>query len=206
MLSLSATFEKSNGRKHTWRLKHANRNKTAEEIRTQLEKLTTLDIFEKNGVNFFEKVVKAKFIETIETSIFDKEAEDQTEVSEASEAPRGTRKNPAHTMQTIQEPKDLIVEQSLIKPGMLELFFELPNGIEPQDISESEAAALILAMVPKGGEIEDFGVIEGTQPVRFRLLVKLEEDLESLNPAIAPSKAKKKRGRLIDRLRKRRSN
>lgn len=206
MLSLSATFEKSNGRKHTWRLKHANRNKTAEEIRTQLEKLTTLDIFEKNGVNFFEKVVKAKFIETIETSIFDKEAEDQTEVSEDSEAPRGTRKNPAHSMQNIQEPKDLIVEQSLIKPGMLELFFELPNGIEPQDISESEAAALILAMVPKGGEIEDFGVIEGTQPVRFRLLVKLEEDLESLNPAIAPSKAKKKRGRLIDRLRKRRSN
>lgn len=203
MLSLSATFEKSNGRKHTWRLKDANPNKTAEEIRTQLEKLTTLDIFEKNGVNFFEKVVTAKFIETIETSIFDKETEEQSEVSEA---PRETRKNPAHSVQTIQEPKDLIVGQSLIKPGILELFFELPNGIEPQDISESEAAALILAMIPEGGEIEDFSVIEGTQPVRFRLLVKLEEDLESLNPAIAPSKAKKKRGRLIDRLRKRRSN
>lgn len=57
MLSLSATFEKSNGRKHTWRMKHANPNKTAKEIKTSLEKLTTLDIFEKDGVIFLRRLL-----------------------------------------------------------------------------------------------------------------------------------------------------
>ena len=39
MLSLSATFEKSNGRKHTWRMNHANPNKTAKEIKISIKKL-----------------------------------------------------------------------------------------------------------------------------------------------------------------------
>ena len=198
MLSLSATFEKSNGRKHTWRMKHANPNKTAKEIKTSLEKLTTLDIFEKDGVNFFEKVITAKFIETIETPIFDKKTDAQLE------SPKTTPVNEQSPIDTIQDPQDLIVQQELIKPGMLELLFELPKGIEPQAISENEAASLIMAMVPKGGTVEDFSVIEETHPVRFRLLVKLEEEPDSSSATAVPTRGTKKRGRLIERLRKRR--
>jgi hypothetical protein len=135
-------------------MKHANPNKTAKEIKTSLEKFTTLDIFEKDGVNFFEKVITAKFIETIETPIFDKKTDTQLE------SPKTKPVNEQSPIDTIQDPKDLIVQQELIKPGMLELLFELPKGIEPQAISESEAASLIMAMVPKGGTVEDFSVIE----------------------------------------------
>ena len=198
MLSLSATFEKSNGRKHTWRMKHANPNKTAKEIKTSLEKLTKLDIFEKDGVIFFEKVITAKFIETIETPIFDKKTDTQLE------SPKTKPVYEQRPIDTIQDPKYLIVQQELIKPGMLELLFELPKGIEPQAISENEAASLIMAMVPKGGTVEDFNVIEETHPVRFRLLVKLEEEPDSLKATAVPTRGKKKRGRLIERLRKRR--
>ncbi|MBU5585433.1 hypothetical protein KQJ29_39105, partial [Enterococcus sp. S181_ASV_20] len=65
------------------------------------------------------------------------------------ESPKTTPVNEQRPIDTIQDPKDLIVQQELINPGMLELLFELPKGIEPQAISESEAASLIMAMVPK---------------------------------------------------------
>ncbi|GCF95079.1 hypothetical protein NRIC_29700 [Enterococcus florum] len=71
MLHLAATFETSQGKKHRWRMKDPDRNKPAEEIREALELLTTLNLFEKDGVDLFNKVVEAKFVETIETPIFD---------------------------------------------------------------------------------------------------------------------------------------
>lgn len=201
MLSLSATFEKSNGRKHTWRMKNADPTKTATEIKTSLEKLATLDVFEQDGVNFTEKVVTAKFIETNERWIIEKpkkrSKKKQAAAPKQETAPVKTV-NEQSPVQTIKDPKELIIQQSLIMPGMQEILFELPKGIEPQYISQREALDLVTAMLPEGGVLEDFSAIEGTQPIRFRLLVKLEDE----NPASSPPKAKT-RGNLIERLKRR---
>ncbi|MGG5316302.1 DUF2922 domain-containing protein [Enterococcus sp. AZ072] len=71
MLKLNASFEDEMGKRHRWSYNEPNPNLTPEEIRTSLETLTTLKLFEKDDVKQFQKVVSAKFVETIETPLFD---------------------------------------------------------------------------------------------------------------------------------------
>ena len=71
MLKLNASFEDEMGKRHRWSYNEPNPNLTPEEIRTSLETLTTLKLFEKDNVKQFQKVVSAKFVETIETPLFD---------------------------------------------------------------------------------------------------------------------------------------
>ncbi|MGG5330670.1 DUF2922 domain-containing protein [Enterococcus sp. AZ163] len=71
MLKLNASFEDEMGKRHRWSYNEPNPNLTPEEIRTSLETLTTLNLFEKDNVKQFQKVVSAKFVETIETPLFD---------------------------------------------------------------------------------------------------------------------------------------
>lgn len=201
MLSLSATFEKSNGRKHTWRMKNADPTRSDAEIKTSLEKLATLDVFEQDGVNFTEKVVTAKFIETNERWIIEKKPKERKK-----RQPKALKQETApvqaisekNAEPTIQDPKKLILQQRQVIPGMQEILFELPKGMEPQDISQREALDLVAAMLPEGGILEDFSVIEGTHPIRFRLLVKLEDEKKASSPP-----KEKTRDRLIERLKRR---
>ena len=70
---LVALFTKNNGGKHNWRYKGVDTSLPAEEIKEACELLTTLDLFEKDGVKLFDSVLSAKFVTTIETMIFDLE-------------------------------------------------------------------------------------------------------------------------------------
>ncbi|MEO1770213.1 DUF2922 domain-containing protein [Candidatus Enterococcus ferrettii] len=71
MLKLNASFEDEMGKRHRWSYNEPNPNLTPEEIRASLEMMTTLKLFEKDNVKQFQKVVSAKFVETIETPLFD---------------------------------------------------------------------------------------------------------------------------------------
>ena len=71
MLKLAAVFENAVGKKHNWSFNEPDPNKSPEEIRSALEAMTALHLFEKDGIRQFCKVVSAKFIETIETPLFD---------------------------------------------------------------------------------------------------------------------------------------
>ncbi|MGG5317414.1 DUF2922 domain-containing protein [Enterococcus sp. AZ072] len=71
MISLVTTFLNSEGNKHIWSFKEPDTTKSAEEIKESLELLASLGLFEKDGVGLFQKVVKAKYVETIETPIFE---------------------------------------------------------------------------------------------------------------------------------------
>lgn len=70
MIKLVATFLNEAGKKHNCTFKDTDTNKSPEEIEEALELLTSLTIFEKDGVGLFEEVVSAKYVETIETPIF----------------------------------------------------------------------------------------------------------------------------------------
>ncbi|MBO1305297.1 DUF2922 domain-containing protein, partial [Enterococcus sp. 669A] len=70
MIKLVTGFLNSLGKKHTLSIKDPNTDLSPAEIKQSLELLTTLDIFEKDGVGLFEEVVSAKYVETIETSVF----------------------------------------------------------------------------------------------------------------------------------------
>ena len=79
---LVVTFGKSNGKEHNWTYKGLNPNLSTPEIKEACELLTTLDIFEQDGVKLFDSVVTAKFVSTKVTTLFDLKNEidvDQTE-------------------------------------------------------------------------------------------------------------------------------
>ena len=71
MLKLAAVFENAAGKNHNWSFNEPDPNKSPEEIRSALEAITALHLFEKDGIRQFCKVVSAKFVETIETPLFD---------------------------------------------------------------------------------------------------------------------------------------
>ena len=72
---LVATFTNGLGKTHDWKYSNLKNDLPIPVIKEACELLTTLDIFEENGVKLFDKVVTAKIITTKETEIFDKEKE-----------------------------------------------------------------------------------------------------------------------------------
>lgn len=86
---LVALFAKNNGGRHSWRYKDVDTSLSADEIREACELLTTLDLFEQDGVKLFDSALSAKFVTTIETIIFDLEhepEETQPEVARPDES------------------------------------------------------------------------------------------------------------------------
>ena len=71
MLKLAAVFENAAGKNHSWSFNDPDPNKSPEDIKSALEAMTTIHLFEKDGIRQFCKVVSAKFVETIETPLFD---------------------------------------------------------------------------------------------------------------------------------------
>ncbi|WP_314574797.1 DUF2922 family protein [Enterococcus gilvus] len=72
---LVTTFTKGNGKNHRWTYKNIDTTLPAHEIKEACELLTTLNIFEQDGVKLFDTVVTAKIVMKKETVIFDKHAE-----------------------------------------------------------------------------------------------------------------------------------
>ncbi|MGM0212894.1 DUF2922 domain-containing protein [Enterococcus sp. AZ109] len=73
MIKLVGTFLNDAGKKHNLIMKDPNIDLSPEVVKENLELLTTLDLFEKDGVALFQEVVSAQYVETIETPIFEKE-------------------------------------------------------------------------------------------------------------------------------------
>lgn len=191
MIRLAATFENSEGKHHRLSVKGPDTNKSADEIKASLEKFAALDLFEKDGVGLFKKVVGAKFVERIVTPIFDRTHEETDELTETALDQRIAPVK--RSIQDIRDPKELILEQRMVKPGILQQLFAFPAGIDPAEVSEAEAMSLVLRMLPQGGELEDISVVEGTDPLRFRLLIKLKEEGKPLGKESPPDRLRKSR-------------
>ncbi|MGL9727549.1 DUF2922 family protein [Enterococcus sp. DIV0756] len=68
---LVTVFRNSLGKKQTWSLINPDTKKSPLEIRALLERLTRVKLFHKDGADLFHTVESAKYVETIETVIFD---------------------------------------------------------------------------------------------------------------------------------------
>lgn len=69
---LVATFTNGLGKKHDWTYHEIDPRVSAQEIKEACELLTTLDLFEQDGVPLFDTVVTAKIVTKIERDIFDR--------------------------------------------------------------------------------------------------------------------------------------
>jgi hypothetical protein len=83
---LVATFTNEQGKQHNWTYKGIDTDLSAETIKEACELLTSLDIFEQDGVKLFDSVVTAKIVTTIEHEIFDRSADSSEEAEEPTEA------------------------------------------------------------------------------------------------------------------------
>ena len=70
---LVVTFGKSNGKEHDWTYKGLDPSLSTPEIKEACELLTTLNIFEQEGVKLFDSVITAKVLTHKERLIFDPE-------------------------------------------------------------------------------------------------------------------------------------
>lgn len=71
MKKLHLTFLNEEGKKHKLIPKVAALDLSAEQVEAAMNQLTTLDLFEKEGVGLFQAVASAKYVETIETPLFE---------------------------------------------------------------------------------------------------------------------------------------
>lgn len=83
---LIVTFGKSNGQEHDWTYKDLDPSLSIPEIKEACELLTTLDIFEQDGVNLFDSVKTAKILTHKEKIIFSPEIDPTPEVDQPTEA------------------------------------------------------------------------------------------------------------------------
>ncbi|MBO1308646.1 DUF2922 domain-containing protein [Enterococcus sp. 669A] len=75
MKKLVVTFRNAMGKSQTLSFKDPDMMKTPSQLKTLLTEFTGLNLFRKDGVRSYETVVSAKFVETIETPVFDMEEE-----------------------------------------------------------------------------------------------------------------------------------
>lgn len=72
MKKLHLTFLNSEGKKHKLIPKVASTALTGEAVESAMNQLATLNLFEKDNVALYQGVDSAKYVETIETALFQK--------------------------------------------------------------------------------------------------------------------------------------
>lgn len=150
MANLIVTFLNGEGKNHDWTYKDVDTTLSGPEIKEACELLTNLDIFEKDGVKLFDSVVTAKTVTTIETTIFDDEAEQPI-----SKKPAIPKMAPfPHT-----EPVD-----NVEKSGEIYFYKATPVdkvGITPEPSSEPRISPYLLTKnVAQIGEIRTINIEE----------------------------------------------
>ncbi len=71
VIKLVSIFRNGMGKNQTWSLSNPDTTKTPSQIKGLLEEMTKLNLFQKDGIRQYESVVSAKYVETIETPIFE---------------------------------------------------------------------------------------------------------------------------------------
>ncbi|QXJ58129.1 DUF2922 family protein [Enterococcus raffinosus] len=192
--TLDAEFEKSNGRKCHLRLRNADKSKTAEEIKSSLNKIAKLSLFEKEGVHQFHTLKHAKYIDKIETVIFDKrnQEKEQQPVSE----PVLTEKETENTKLL----ESLTIEEERPEPGKLIQTVQLSEGFDPIKLTESQRMSVVLACLPEGYSLESAQIDTKVKPARYVFTERQKKEQSVEEP---PQKKGRLRKRLLERIRKR---
>lgn len=89
--NLVTTFLNGAGNKHRWTCKEVNPDLSAEQIKEACELMTTLELFEKDGVKLFTSAVGAKYVTISERTIFDKTTEENESQTTPQQAPVETQ-------------------------------------------------------------------------------------------------------------------
>lgn len=201
--TLDAEFEISNGKSHHFYFKNFDATKTGEQIRSALEKLTKLSLFEKDGVQLFKKVKHATIIEERETEVFDESAKFESQpkapkdslstlMDSVADEPAQIKPELApvepipteseETLEHVRIPEDLRITEERPAPDRLIQTIELPRGIDPWSLNEEQAIAVISACLPKHATPINLDVDDQSVPAKL-LVTAIVEAEERAAPA-----------------------
>lgn len=115
MTDIVATFRNGEDKTHRWQFAEMNTNQSAKQIRMALERLTATKLIDEAGIEIFNTVVAACFVQTEETVLFGTPSKTEQEEKEEDETVQafevllpqetGTQK------QTLVEKVDQLVAQ-----------------------------------------------------------------------------------------------
>jgi len=147
---LIVVFENSEGKNHRWKFKNTDPNKSVDEIKALLEKMTKLNLFEKDGVKLFQKVVSAKFVEMTEKQIFDVTAGIMDATEESAQIPARNQADVSDneegvTMKVTEEAGD----------GIKQIEVVLPRGLDLTAMSDKELQAMFANILPEEALLEE---------------------------------------------------
>lgn len=150
MRMLIVVFENSEGKNHRWKFKNTDPNKSVDEIKALLEKMTKLNLFDKDGVKLFQKVVSAKFVETTEKQIFDVTVGIMNATEESAQIPAGNQADVSDneegvTMKVTEEAGD----------GIKQIEVVLPRGLDLTAMSDKELQAMFANILPEEALLEE---------------------------------------------------
>jgi hypothetical protein len=150
MRMLIVVFENNEGKNHRWKFKNTDPNKSVDEIKVLLEKMTKLNLFEKNGVKLFQKVVSTKFVETTEKQIFDVTAGVMDATEESAQIPAGNQADVSDneegvTMKVTEEAGD----------GIKQIEVVLPRGLDLTAMSDKELQAMFANILSEEALLEE---------------------------------------------------
>ena len=168
MIRLESTFLNSIGKSHRFSVNNPDTTKSPEEIKELLTLLTTLDIFEKDGVGLFKQVVKAKYVETIVTPIFEGNEMFGDSSLEEPEVEGNTPEQLTTLRCTWQET-----------PKVPEVSIDLPP-------IRSEVHEALRSASEKGTEIKEAKTTETNVPSIERTTAKLAEEKPLFPPVGSP--------------------
>ena len=221
-ITLDAEFADENGKSHHLKLKQFDPTKTADQIKAALTKLTKLNLFEKDGVALFKKVLHARIIVQEVQTLFDDREENAADdpmavmlesagtepVVESPSVKEEPQPRSVKNTGQVRFPEDFTITEAHPKPGWLIKTIELPPSVHPQDINENQAMMMIQACLPSGVvSVEDLVLDDESTPAKLIITARYEEEAKeaivSVNKESPPEKPKKKRKRLLNRMRKR---
>jgi len=149
-VAIESVFQDANGKNHKWTLRDADPLKEKKDFEPILAILTTLSIFENNGVRRFVQLVGSKRIFSEIEVIVEKKAKAKKAKSEKGvtkksptkkEQPQSAQKLPADSMNTQNRQMKRTT---------------LPADFDPYSLSEEELVKLVESTIPADAVLKEF--------------------------------------------------
>ena len=162
-VTIESVFQDANGKNHRWTLRDADPLKEKKDFEPILAILTTLSIFENNGVRRFVQLVRSKRLFSEVEVIVEKKAKAKKAKSEKGVSKKNvTKKNAAKKEQPESAQKLPADSTNKQDPQMKRT--TLPADFDPYSLSEKELMKWVESAIPADAVLEDIH-FESTDPM-----------------------------------------
>ncbi len=144
-VAIESVFKDANGKNHKWTLRDADPLKDKKDFKALLEILTTLPIFENNGVRRFTQLVESKRIYS-EIEV----------VVERKILPRKTTNKKDGTKKSQQKSAQKLTNNVADKKTRQTKRTAMPADFDPNSLSEEELLKLVESTIPEDAALTDF--------------------------------------------------